>query len=351
MKIFCALLAALAALCIPSGVQAHVTSTGLATITVEGTQVHYRLSLSLADLPRAPAALIAHATDGDAESAARLAEAVRAQIRVRSGGEPCRPGRVQVQGSRLDDGRALVWLELTCPRSGERLEVEDTLHLTFGEHYQTVASLLGPGGEREERVFTEGRRSARFDLRRATSQGWIEFVALGLEHILTGYDHLLFVAALLVGSRGLWRILGIVTAFTLAHSVTLCLAALGIAAIPSAIVEPAIAASILWVALENLYAPGAVARRWAIGFLFGLVHGFGFASALSGIELSGWPFARALIGFNLGVELGQAAVIAAAAPLLLRLGHDGLNARLRQALSVVLALAGGVWFVVRVTAG
>ena len=351
MKALRALSAGLGVLCVSPGAHAHVTSTGLATITVEGNRVHYRLSLSLADLPQEPAALIARAAEGDAASAARLADALRAQIRVASGGEPCRPGRFQVQGSRLDDGRALLALELTCPKTAVRIEIEDALHLSFGEHYRTVASFLGPGGERAERVFAEGKRTASFDLQRPGSQGWFGFLALGAEHILTGYDHLMFVAALLVGSRGLWRILGIVTAFTLAHSVTLCLAALGIAVIPAAIVEPAIAASIVWVALENLYAPGADARRWAIGFLFGLVHGFGFASALSGIELTGWPFARALIGFNLGVELGQAAVIAAAAPLLVRLGQEGRAARLRQALSVFLALAGGVWFVVRVTAG
>lgn len=322
--------AGIAALLVAFDALAHVTSTGIATVAVEGDRVTVRLSLSLGELPQEPAQLIARAAEGEAASAERVADALRAQVKVARGSEACRPGRVRIQGSRLEDGRAILQLVFTCPKAGGKIEYADQLQLAFGEHYRTIASIDQSG---------------------LSAQGWPEFLALGVEHILTGYDHLMFLAALVIGSRGLWRTIGIVTAFTVAHSVTLALASLGIAAVPAAVIEPAIAASICWIALENLYSPAACFRRWVIGFLFGLVHGFGFASALEGIELRGWAFARALIAFNLGVEIGQAAAVLAAAALLARLGEGAGPARLRRALSTLLALAGGVWFAARVATG
>jgi len=120
--------------------------------------------------------------------------------------------------------------------------------------------------------------------------------------------------------------------------------------VPASIVEPAIAASIVWVALENLFAPGAAARRWAVSLAFGLVHGFGFASALDQIGLSGWPLARALLSFNLGVEAGQAVAVLLLAPLFAWLARRAQARRFANALSILLALAGGAWFVERVLA-
>ncbi len=140
----------------------------------------------------------------------------------------------------------------------------------------------------------------------------------------------------------------IVTGFTIAHSITPSLAALGVVDVPARIVEPLIAATIIWVALENLVAPAQTRWRWLIAAVFGLVHGLGFASALTELGLPREAMVRALVGFNLGVELGQLAFVAVVMPPLIWLAKPGRLARLPQILSVLVALMGGVWLVDRV---
>src|SRR5581483_12501783 len=140
-----------------------------------------------------------------------------------------------------------------------------------------------------------------------------------------------------------WPIVRIVMGFTIAHSITLSLAALGLVEVPSSIVEPLIAATIVWVALENLLAPSPSRWRWLVAAAFGLIHGLGFASALTELGLPRAAMVRALIGFNVGVELGQLAFVAVVMPPLLWLGRPGRVARLPQILSVLVAIMGGVW--------
>jgi hypothetical protein len=152
------------------------------------------------------------------------------------------------------------------------------------------------------------------------------FITLGFEHILDGIDHLLFVLCLVLPFRRLKPLIGIVTAFTVAHSITLIASTLGWA--PDALwfpplVEVLIAASIAWMALENIVLassrrqPPAAKRRWLLAFGFGLIHGFGFAFALKeSLQFAGSHLALALVSFNIGVELGQIVVLVAAIPLL-----------------------------------
>jgi len=142
------------------------------------------------------------------------------------------------------------------------------------------------------------------------------YLALGIEHILAGIDHLLFVLGLLILARERWRLLGTVTAFTVAHSITLALATLGVVNVPQRPVEAAIALSIAFVALEILRIregkPGIAARSpWLVALAFGLLHGFGFAGALSEVGLPPAHVPLALLFFNLGVEAGQLLFIAA----------------------------------------
>jgi hydrogenase/urease accessory protein HupE len=142
------------------------------------------------------------------------------------------------------------------------------------------------------------------------------YLALGVEHILTGIDHLLFVLALLLLTKGPWRLVKTVTAFTVAHSVTLALATLGIVHVPSRPVEAVIALSIVFVAAEIVQArrgrAGLAARMpWIVAFIFGLLHGFGFAGTLSAIGLPEGQIPMALLFFNLGVEVGQLLFVAA----------------------------------------
>ena len=177
------------------------------------------------------------------------------------------------------------------------------------------------------------------------------FLTLGVEHIWTGYDHLLFLFALLVVCRSFRSIVAIITCFTLAHSLTLALATLNVVNLPSRFVEPAIAASIVFVGLENLVRRGEEPQgRWALTFAFGLIHGFGFASVLRelGVGQRGQGLAMPLFTFNLGVEIGQVAVAALVLPLVWRLRkHENFVRRGVPALSAVVAVAGLYWFLER----
>jgi hydrogenase/urease accessory protein HupE len=183
----------------------------------------------------------------------------------------------------------------------------------------------------------------------------VSFFRLGVEHILTGYDHLLFLAALLLVCASFREAATIITCFTVAHSVTLALAALDVVRVPSRVVEPIIAASIVYVALENVLAPGGqktrLIRRAAVTFAFGLVHGLGFAAVLRELGLGSTPdgVVLPLVKFNLGVEAGQLAVSSVVFPLiLLARGSASVRHRLVPVCSVLIALVGAYWLFERV---
>jgi hydrogenase/urease accessory protein HupE len=183
----------------------------------------------------------------------------------------------------------------------------------------------------------------------------VSFFRLGVEHILTGYDHLLFLAALLLVCASFREAATIITCFTVAHSVTLALAALDVVRVPSRVVEPIIAASIVYVALENVLAPGEqkarLIRRAAVTFAFGLVHGLGFASVLRELGLGSTPdgVLLPLVKFNLGVEAGQLAVASVLFPLiLLARARASVRHRLVPVCSVLIAMVGAYWLFERI---
>ncbi len=164
-----------------------------------------------------------------------------------------------------------------------------------------------------------------------STPSFTEFLKLGIGHILNveAFDHLLFLLALLLGCRQLKPMLLVITGFTVAHSVTLTLAALNFVSLSQRLVEPAIAASIIFVALENFRRTNQPWQRYALTCSFGLIHGFGFASALreSGLGGTGVEIATPLLGFNVGVEIGQLVVAAIVLPLLLGLNRWSWFAR------------------------
>lgn len=181
------------------------------------------------------------------------------------------------------------------------------------------------------------------------------FFVLGVEHIWTGYDHLLFLFALLVAARGFRSVVVIVSCFTLAHSLTLGAATLGWVWLPPAFVEPAIAVSIVFVGVENLRLRGAEPqRRGWLTFGFGLIHGFGFASVLHdmGVGSSGRALAAPLLMFNLGVEAGQICLAAVALPLMAwAFRSERIRLQGGAAASGVVALAGLYWLAERTLFG
>lgn len=184
----------------------------------------------------------------------------------------------------------------------------------------------------------------------APDSAFLFFLKLGVEHILTGYDHLLFLLGLLLACRRFKTMALVVTCFTLAHSVTLALSALDLVSLPPRVVEPLIAASIVFVGVENLLRRDEPRWRWVLTFGFGLIHGFGFAGVLRevGLGSSGSTLVAPLFSFNLGVELGQLAVTAIFLPVLWRLRERPAFARYGlPALSAVVALAGAYWLISR----
>ena len=186
---------------------------------------------------------------------------------------------------------------------------------------------------------------------RSIDSSFGQFVSLGVEHIWTGYDHLLFLFALLVVTRSFRSALVVITAFTLAHSITLAVATFNLVQLPARYTEPLIAATIVYVGVENLVKRGDPHGRWMLTFAFGLIHGFGFASVLRdmGVGARAGGVALPLFSFNLGVELGQVAVAAIVLPLIWQLRKkDFFVQRGVPACSTIVALAGTFWFFQRV---
>jgi hypothetical protein len=173
------------------------------------------------------------------------------------------------------------------------------------------------------------------------------FVWLGVEHIWIGYDHIMFLLALIVIGSRLGPLVKIVTAFTVAHSITLVLATFELVALPSRLVEAGIALSIVYVAAENFWLRDA-RHRWMLTFGFGFIHGFGFASVLRDLGLPQEGLIASLFGFNVGVEVGQVVIVAAVFPAILWLSRQSFHIRAVQVLSAVILLFGLGWFVERV---
>jgi hydrogenase/urease accessory protein HupE len=178
----------------------------------------------------------------------------------------------------------------------------------------------------------------------------VGFFRLGLEHILSGYDHLVFLVALVLAGGKLRSLLGVITAFTVGHSLSLALAALGVWAPAAWLIEPGIALSIGYVAIENILGLDP-SKRWRITFPFGLLHGFGFSGALLDVGLPRAEIPSALLFFNVGVEVGQIALLCVALPLLCYLRDwSSLPRFALPALNASVAALSVVWFMQRVLA-
>jgi hypothetical protein len=317
-------------------------TTGYATVSVAGQSVRYALSLPAEGLGEA------------AQDLRALSAAVARHVTIEADGAAC--SGVPAGTTPPSAGRASVEVVVlyACPGPVRTLSIRDGIDALLGVDHHTIADIQWPGGAKQV-VFEKGQRSASIAIAAdASPEGgpaskFVFYVGLGVEHILGGIDHLLFLLALLALATSLWQTVKIVTAFTVAHSITLSLAALGLVHVPPSIVEPLIAATIVWVAVENLVAPGGTGRRWLFAAGFGLVHGLGFASALIELGLSRDALVGALLGFNVGVELGQLAFVAIVLPPLVWASRPGRLPRLPQILSGAVALIGIVWFVQRVT--
>ena len=221
----------------------------------------------------------------------------------------------------------------------------DPVHQTFVNVYEgdAVVTQAILGRDRQQLEFFPGTRQGTLAVVK-------RFAAAGVHHILIGPDHLLFLIGLLLLGGSLRQLVMVVSAFTVAHSVTLSLAALRIVAPPAWLIEPAIALSIVYVGADNLTVRGGRDMRAWIAFAFGLIHGFGFASVLREMDLPARALGWSLLSFNLGVEAGQLLVVVpvASALALIRARSERLGRQLAVAGSVVVIAAGAFWFIQRV---
>jgi hydrogenase/urease accessory protein HupE len=309
---------------------AHAHRPGLSYARVGASEV--AVTLSRTELASRPAGPSPH----------DLARALFERALVTSDGAPCELGDavvLDVAGDGIETRASLV-----CPPGKAWVFTAPYLADLEPGHREYLEVSGQPVA-----VLDAGSPSARFDQVPGAWSIARRFIVLGVEHIWTGYDHLLFLLGLLLAARRLRDMLFVVTGFTIAHSVTLTLAALGYLALGPRIVEPAIALSIAWVGIENLFRPPA-RRRIVVTSLLGLVHGFGFAGQLAELGLPRAALVKALVSFNVGVELGQGAVVALALAVLLRLRKwEAFETHAVPAASVIVALVGMFWFVERVT--
>jgi hypothetical protein len=292
----------------------------------------------------------------------RIDDYARASLHATSASGPCQTRVGALSAITHSDGTyAALELALECPGAAPSLRLRyDLLFPLDAQHRGVVRT----SDARSPIVLTKARREAQLSLTAESAiSALLSTIRLGTEHILHGYDHLLFLLALLLPSAlrreaGRWvaaagfkwvlrDVLRVVTAFTVAHSLTLGLSAAQLVVLPSRFVESAIAFSVVLAAGNNLY-PVVRSERWLVAFALGLLHGFGFAATLSDIGLSTASFARTLLGFNLGVEVGQIAIVVLLLPLIYGLRGSRAYRRLGLPLSsaAVLAIA-SVWLVER----
>ncbi len=318
---------------------------------MDGAEIDYRLIVSAHDL----AVALGIETDlvtpvPRAEFEARgeqLLQYFANRIRIFSDDVPCTqtPPRVDYGGLPAD---VRIDLAFRCPGPVERLRLIYLVFFDIDPRHRALG-VVDSGAGPEEFLIEADMPEFEYDVA-AAPPPWIEragrVLVLGIEHILVGIDHILFLIALLIVSARFVDLLKVVTAFTLAHSVTLGLAWYGIIDLPSRFVESAIALSIAYVAAENL-TDRRFARRWMLAFGFGLVHGLGFYQMLAELDLQGVGAATTLVSFNLGVEVGQLMIVAVVYPLIaLAFNRDWYARAMRGGSTAILALA-GFWFVRR----
>jgi len=328
---------------------AHVGgTTGFATITVSGHTIRYSLQLTTLAIPAALADQMRLGQPGFTPDFKLLLEAIRQRIKLTDRGEPCEAGPGLVMPPPPDTASLTLVVDFVCASPVTELTIHDNLFDVLGTDYHTLAKIEWPGGT-QQFAFQPDSRETRVAVAAGgeSTRGVGSFFLLGIEHILTGYDHLLFLLALILRGGNLWSLLKIITAFTIAHSITLALAALNIVTLPERLVEAVIALSIAYVAAENLFMRHAVSHRWAVSFLFGLMHGFGFSNALRELGLPREGLVWALLNFNLGVESGQAIAIVLVTPLLLWLRRTRWEAKAVMAMSAVVLAVGLALFLDR----
>jgi hypothetical protein len=347
---------------------AHKPSDSYLMLSLQDARVTGQWDIALRDLDYA----IGLDADGNGEITWRevkarhqeIAAYAMARLAIAADGAACPTTVTQHLIDNHSDGAyAVLRFAAACPSVPEELQVTYRLFSDIDPQHKGLLRLQA-GGETRTAIFSPSAAQQTFRLAQPSlRRQFFDYVATGVDHIWSGYDHILFLLSLLMPAvvvhRGRnWEpsegfrpafadVLKTVTAFTVAHSLTLSLATLQLVTLPARISESAIALSVVLAALNNLF-PIVRGSRWIVAFCFGLVHGFGFASVLTDLGLTKGVLAVALVGFNLGVEVGQIAIVAAFLPLAYLLRRTWLYRRVvLTGGSGAIAAVAALWFVER----
>jgi hypothetical protein len=336
-----------AALVAALGAQAHKPSDSYLTIKADGASITGQWDIALRDLDFA----IGLDADGDGaitwgEVRARHADIAAyalARLALRSDAAPCAlTAGEQLVDNHSDGAYDVLMLRVDCPAPPKSLTITYKLFSDLDPQHRGLLNLQ-IGGASRTAILGPQAPTQTFELRKPDRLSqFLDYGAEGVWHIWVGYDHILFLLSLLLPAVLAWRnarwvaadsfreafmdVVRIVTSFTVAHSITLSLATLGVLALPSRWVESAIALSVVLAALNNVVTVFH-GRRWTVAFCFGLIHGFGFASVLADLGLPRDTLLLALVGFNLGVECGQLAIVSVFLPVAFTLRRTRLYRR------------------------
>lgn len=348
---------------------AHKPSDSYLILRVNGAEVEGQWDIALRDLDFA----IGLDTDGDAqitwgEVRARQAEIdayALARLLLTSDGQPCSSSIIDhLIDDHTDGAYVVLRFRAQCAAPVETLDARYSLFFDVDPQHKGLLRLEYLGTS-STGIFSPETAVQSFKLAKPSRIAqFFDYGREGVWHIWIGFDHILFLLALLLPAvvyreKKYWNavvafkpaffnVLKIVTAFTIAHSITLSLATLGVVSLPSRLVESTIAASVVIAALNNIF-PFFRERRWMMAFVFGLIHGFGFASVLTDLGLPKGTLVIALVGFNLGVETGQLAIVTAFLPIAFRLRHTRFYRHfVLIGGSAIIVLLAAIWLVERV---
>jgi HupE / UreJ protein len=365
--LLCLLFAALA-LAFGAPAHAHKPSDSYLTLKVEGKRIAGQWDVALRDLDFALGldANLDGAIDGAEVKAKQEAIAAYAfaRLTLAADGAACATQVTEHKVTNHSDGAyAVMYFTAQCPKDIENLDARYSLFFDLDQQHKGLLNLQS-GGQARSAIFSVSEPAQRFQLAKPSKLNqFVEYLVEGIWHIWAGFDHILFLLSLLLPAVLRWHervwkaassfgaafveVLKVVTAFTVAHSITLSLATLGVVHLPVRFAESAIAASVLLAALNNVY-PIVHGKRWVVAFAFGLIHGFGFANVLAELGLPSGTLLLALVAFNLGVEVGQIAIVAVFLPIAYFLRDTWFYRRVTLVVgSILIAVLAAAWLVER----
>jgi hypothetical protein len=323
----------------PAAAHVRLNSISHAVLTVKGDTLNYYLDV--------PPAVLKLLHDNIGEATGDLRDYFGMVMKVRTWDSDCTLAELTASAP-LPSGNRIFDVQFHCPRPLSDLTLMSALFLDLDGGHTQFVRLVDPADPRQvlhEAVLSES--NSTFHVANVKTGGSVSFeravafLKLGIMHLLTGYDHILFLLTVVVGISFI-ESLKAVTSFTLAHSLTMALAFLGAISLPSSVVEPLIAATVIYVAFENIRSTN-IRRRWIWTFFFGLIHGLGFVGALKLITVSRHELVLSLVSFNIGIELGQLMILSVAVLALRYVRRYPWYSAFNRSFSAGVGLLGFVW--------